>query len=179
MGEKMGFPSGGLYAELRALAYALMRRENRRHTLSPTDLFHEAYVRLRPRIEENFEELRNTKALFIVTMRRILIDHARRRISREKALRGAGLDPQRFSDFLDANGGELRKAQRLLLLEEALETFYPSFPEHAKVVENRFFQRMTIPQCATALGISEATVQRRWEASEMWLIDKIRELEQR
>jgi len=175
----MGFPSGGLYGELRALAYALMRRENRRHTLSPTDLFHEAYVRLRPRIEDSFEELRSTKALFIVTMRRILIDHARRRISREKALRVAGLDPQMFSDFLDTNGGELRKAKRILLLEEALETFYTSFPDHAEVVEKRFFQRMTIPQCAIALGISEATVQRRSEASAIWLSGKVRELEQR
>ena len=75
-----------IYSELKTLARAYMRRERRNHTLSPTDLFHEAYCRVYPRITHGSERIHEVRAMFAVTMRRVLIDHARKRTRRQRIL---------------------------------------------------------------------------------------------
>ena len=174
----MDQPTQGFYQELRTIAYSLIRREYRLHTLSPTDLFHEAYVRVGARMHGLASEFRSTKALFIITMRRILIDHARRRLARERALRNCLLNGGKFLEAIDLCPEGTSKASQLVSLDEALALFANEFPLHAKVVESRFFGGMTIPECAEHLGKSEATVQRRWEFSKAWLNSKIVELGQ-
>jgi RNA polymerase sigma factor (TIGR02999 family) len=171
-------PTQGFYQELRSIAYSLIRREYRRHTLSPTDLFHEAYVRLGARMHGLARELRSTKALFIITMRRILIDHARRRLARERALRNCLLNGGKFLESIEISPEGASKASQLVLLEEALILFAKEYPSHAKVVESKYFGGMTIPECAEHLGKSESTIQRRWEFSRAWLNAKIIELGQ-
>jgi RNA polymerase sigma factor (TIGR02999 family) len=174
----MDQPTQGFYQELRTIAYSLIRREYRRHTLSPTDLFHEAYVRLGARMHGLARELRSTKALFIITMRRILIDHARRRLARERALRNCLLNGGKFLESIEISPEGASKASQLVLLEEALILFAKEYPSHAKVVESKYFGGMTIPECAEHLGKSESTIQRRWEFSRAWLNAKIIELGQ-
>ena len=174
----MDQPTQGFYQELRTIAYSLIRREYRRHTLSPTDLFHEAYVRLGARMHGLARELRSTKALFIITMRRILIDHARRRLARERALRNCLLNGGKFLESIEISPEGASKASQLVLLEEALILFAKEYPSHAKVVESKYFGGMTIPECAEHLGKSESTIQRRWEFSRAWLNAKIIELDQ-
>ncbi|MFM2217755.1 MAG: hypothetical protein RL240_2073 [Planctomycetota bacterium] len=169
-------PTQGFYQELRSIAYSLIRREYRRHTLSPTDLFHEAYVRLGARMHGLAKEMRSTKALFIITMRRILIDHARRRLARERALRNCLLNGGKFLEAIDLFPPGESKASQLVLLEEAMILFAKEYPSHAKVVESKYFGGMTIPECADHLGKSESTIQRRWDFSRAWLNAKIIDL---
>lgn len=165
-----------IYSELKTLARAYMRRERRNHTLSPTDLFHEAYCRVYPRISHGVERIHEVRAMFAVTMRRVLIDHARKRTRRQRILFPVCMSVEECLNPTDL-GPDHHELELLELLNRALEAMVEKYPAHAKIVELKVFGGETIQSCAELLGISEATVQRRWRFSKAWLIREIKRIE--
>lgn len=151
-----------LYAEMRRLARALMRRERPGATLQPTALVHEAYLRL-ARGSGDWRSRAHFMGAAARAMRRILIEHARRR-SRLK--RGGGRDRVTFTD------GTLRheaRPEELLALDAALEDLRLRDAAMAQVVELRYFGGLTVEETAEVMGASERTVHRSWAAARAWL----------
>ncbi len=154
-----------VYADLHRQAIAAMRRENPGHTLQPTALVHEAYLRL---VDQRVP-WRNRAQFFGIAaqvMRRILIDHARERHADK---RGAGAQPVTLSavDAQPAPGSD--ESVDVLALHEALERLSALDPKQAQLVELRYFGGMTIEETAEVLGISPATVKREWAIARAWL----------
>lgn len=152
-----------LYRELHGLAQAFMRRERHDHTLQPTALVHEAFLRL---VRQERVQWHNREQFFAVAarvMRRILVDHARR-VQAEK--RGGDLQTIAIEDA-DVAAGE--QQVDLLALDDALERLAELDPQQARIVELRFFAVLTIAETAAVLHISPATVKRRWDSARAWL----------
>jgi len=148
-----------LYADLRALARRRLAEERRDHTLAPTSLVHELFLRL-DRVSMDCEDRRDYLALAAAVMKRILIDSARRRLFRE-ALSRDGQEPEL--------GPHAALEQRVLSLECALERLERVDPELARVVELRFFLGLEVEAVASTLGISSASVQRYWRSARAFL----------
>ena len=152
-----------VYDELKILARTYMRRERNNLTLEPTALVHEAYVRL---VAEGGVSSRNRAQFFGIAarlMRHILVDHARRR---RAAKRGGH---QYKISFSKAERIGVSPDVDLLALDDALNEFATTHPEHSRVVELRFFGGLTIEETAEALGLSHATVEREWKFARAWL----------
>ena len=156
-----------LYDELHRLAEAYLRREDPGHTLQPTALLHEAYLRL---IDQRRVDWRNRAQFLGVAagiMRRILVDHAR---SRAALKRGSGAEPVSLS-LVEAPSG--RPEVELIALEQALERLTALDPRKVKVVELKFFGGLTAQEIAEVLQISDATVEREWTFARAWLYKAI------
>ena len=153
-----------LYDELRDLARAHLRRERTGHTLSTTALVNEAYLRLAGQTGLAGADRQRFFAAASGAMRRVLVDHARRR---SRAKRGGGEVPASLDDaepFLsDA------EADELLALDDALERLEVVNPRGTAVVQHRFFAGLSLSETAEVLGISVKTVQREWLAARAWL----------
>lgn len=157
-----------VYKELRALAAYQLRKERRGHTLQPTALVHEAYVRL---IEQQSVDWQGRTHFFRVAarqIRRVLVDHARGR-NRQKR------DGQLLRVTLDEGMASPGPDVDLLGLDEALNKLDASSPEDRRIVELKFFAGLTEGEIAELTGMSERTVRRRWNFARAWLF---RELEQ-
>jgi RNA polymerase sigma factor (TIGR02999 family) len=163
-----------LYDELRAVARRDLAGERVNHTLQPTALVNEAWMRLFPDSEKKgddekpgqvngFENRAHFFAAASTAIRRVLADHARRRQA-EKRGGALGRVPLEEVDV----GGPVR-SEDVLALDEALERLAVFAPEQARIVEMRFFGGMTTPELARALSISESTVQRHWRLARAWL----------
>jgi RNA polymerase sigma factor (TIGR02999 family) len=156
-----------LYAELHRLATHYISQEATGHTLQPTALVHEAYLRL---IDQRRVDWRN-RAQFVGLaanmMRRILVNHARDRSARK---RGGGAQPVSLSLVESPSG---RPDVELIALDEALERLAAADPRKARVVELKFFGGLTIEEIAEVLQISGATVEREWSFARAWLYDAI------
>jgi RNA polymerase sigma factor (TIGR02999 family) len=152
-----------LYEELRALARNEMARERPGHTLQPTALVHEAYLRLIGEQGASFENRRHFYGAAARAIRRVLVDHARRR-GRQK--RGGDVQRTQFDDALAV--APLRD-ERLIALDEALEGLAAQDPGKARLVELRFFGGFTLDEAARALGVSESKVVRDWRVARAWL----------
>jgi RNA polymerase sigma factor (TIGR02999 family) len=149
-----------VYSELRALARAKMAREQPGHTLQPTALVHEAWLRLG---EARFENRAHFFGAASEAMRRILIERARRKLA---ARRGAG------ADHVDAGDIEIAapsKDEELLAVHEALEALAVHDARKAELVKLRYFVGLTIEQAAEVLGISVPTAKRDWTYARAWL----------
>lgn len=155
-----------VYGELRRLAARYFARESPGHTLQPTSLVHEVYFRLLTQRKIGFENRAQFFAGAAVLMRRVLVDHARRRCS---AKRGGGAPRIGLEDLeaLPALPGAWPR--ELDAMDGALEELAKVDRELARVVELRFFAGCTDPEIATALGVSERTVSRRWRTARAWL----------
>jgi len=151
-----------VYQELRKLARAYLRAERPEHTLQPTALVNEAYLRLVDQKNVNWRSRGHFFGIAAQIMRRILVDHARKRQS-EKRGGGEALIP-----FDDAKGGPA-KARELVALDDALTDFAAIDPRSAKIVELRQFGGLSIDETADVLDISPATVKRDWTAAKAWL----------
>ena len=151
-----------LYQELHALAGAYMRAERTGHTLQTTALVHEAYLRLGGR-EGMWEDENHFLRTAARTMRRVLIDHARRKRAAKKggAWKREPLD--RVVETLE------NSAEDLLGMDEALDQLSSTDPRLARVVEFRFFCGFTVEETARALGISKTTVKEDWTLAKAWL----------
>jgi RNA polymerase sigma factor (TIGR02999 family) len=150
-----------VYEELRRLAAAHLRSERSDHTLQPTALVHEAYLRL---ADQRSVEWANRAHFFSIAariMRRILVDHARRK----KALKreGAALRITLAEASAEDRGPEL------LALDTALTSLEALDPRQARIVELRFFGGLSVEETAEATGISTATVKREWRTARAWL----------
>ena len=157
-----------VYAELRKLAAHKMASEASGHTLQPTALVHEAWLRLVGDECTRFENRAHFFAVAAESMRRILIDSARRKAAQK---RGRGLERVALDDLDIAVKAD---DTTLLRIDEALDKLAQEDPPSAKLVKLRFFAGLTNEQAAQALGISERTAKRHWAYAKAWLYDLIR-----
>jgi RNA polymerase sigma-70 factor, ECF subfamily len=157
-----------VYGELRSLAARAMRGERRCHTLQPTALVHEAWLRLMRDTAPEIQSRAHFFALAAGAMRRVLIDHARRRSADKRA---AGEPIPEAS--MDAGGGA--EDDYLAGLGEALEELELREPKLVRLVELRFFAGFTVEETAEILGVSARTVKRDWSFARGWLYRRIRE----
>ncbi|HEX5216307.1 MAG TPA: sigma-70 family RNA polymerase sigma factor [Vicinamibacterales bacterium] len=152
-----------VYGELRRLAASYLRRERPGHTLQPTALVHEAYVRLLDQRQIDWCNRAQFVGLAAVMMRRILVNHARDRIA-EKRGGGAQHVPLTL-----AGEGIGAVEVNLLDLHEALTRLSETDPRKGQIVELKFFGGMTTEEIAAALSVSTATVERDWKFARAWL----------
>ena len=153
-----------IYAELRRMASARMRRERRGHTLQATALVHEVYLRMTGGQQAEWQNRAHFFAIAAHTMRQILLDHARHR----QAAKRGGSDNRRVN--IDA---ELliapEKLEDVLALDEALERLEELEPRQARQVELRFFAGMSVEEAAEVMGMSQITLKRDWRSAKAWL----------
>lgn len=157
-----------IYDELKIVARAQLTREQTGHTLGPTALVHEAYVRMADREKLVPEDRRHFFAIAAQTMRRILIDHAR---SRKRVKRGSGQIAVSLEE-VDALMTE-NAADELIALDDALDRLAAVNARAAQVVERRFFGGLSLEQTGESLGVSLKTVQRDWLLARAWLRKEI------
>ncbi len=156
-----------VYEELRARARHYLRREHRGHTLQTTELVHEAYLRLVDQKNVRWQNRAHFYAIAAQLMRRILVDHARRR----RAARRGGLGLRLSLDRAVALPE--RPEVDILAIDGALKSLAALDPQQSRIVELRFFGALTIEETAEALGVSPATVKRNWTMAKAWLHHKI------
>ncbi len=152
-----------VYDELRRLAGGYMRRERSDHTLQPTALVHEAYLKLVEQRSVDWQGRAHFFGIAAQMMRRILIDHARGHL-REK--RGAG---EKAVPLDEALVFAPEKSWELVKIDQSLERLAKLDPRQSKIVELRFFGGLTVEQIAEVLGISPKTVKRDWSMAKAWL----------
>ena len=152
-----------VYDDLRGRAAAVMRPERRDHTLSPTALVNEAYLRLVDQSLPLFESRRHFFGVAARVMRQVLIDHAR---ARKAAKRNAGREPVPLDDAVVASE---ERTEDLLALDAALDGLARHDPDKARLVELRYFTGLTIEETAELLDTSPATVKRDWALARAWL----------
>ena len=152
-----------VYGELRALAAHQLRREPDGHTLSPTALVHEAYVRLVGYTRMEWTGRGHFMAVAATAMRRVLVEHARGHgtAKRGGALRRVPIDAVEL--------GTAERSELLLALDEALDRLAALDVRQARVVECRFFGGLTEEETAEALGVALRTVKRDWAKARSWL----------
>ena len=150
-----------VYEELRRLAAARMASENRGHTLDPTALVHEAYLRLIG--EQRYDGRGHFFAAAAEAMRRVLVNHAR---DRARLKRGGG---RKRVDLDRLTGPAAATDDDLLELDAALDRLAGEFPEAAELVKLRFFAGMTLGEAAEALGLPRRTADRHWAFARAWL----------
>jgi RNA polymerase sigma factor (TIGR02999 family) len=157
-----------VYSELHRLAGAYLRRERPGHTLQPTALVNEAYLRL---VDQKNARWQNRAQFFGVAaqlMRRILVDHARQ----HQAAKRGGSDLRRLS-ITSAEPVANKSELDLLALHEALEELTKIDPQQGRVVELKFFGGLSIEETAEVMGIGHATVERDWKMARAWLRRKL------
>jgi len=155
-----------VYGELRRIAEAYLRRESPGHTLQPTALVHEAYLRL---VHQSPAEMRTRTHFFGIAaqlMRQILVDHARH----HQAAKRAGGRRVSLSETVALSDG---RAADLLSLHEAMEELEKIDARKTQVVELRFFGGLSIEETAEALDLSVATVHREIKMAETWLYQRL------
>lgn len=158
-----------LYEQLRQIAARHLRHERADHTLQPTALVHEAYVRL---IHGGTNPVWNDRVHFLAAastvMRRILVDHARRRTA---AKRGGKQHADELDDWMIAVN---HPPERILAVDQALTLLAQSNPRAARLVELKFFAGLTDQEAAATLGVSERTVKRDWQDAKAQLYRTLR-----
>lgn len=154
-----------VYDKLRALAARYLREESGGHTLQPTALVHEAYLRLGGRLEE-FESHLHYIHTAAKVMRQVLADHAKAR----RAIKRGGDRVREDLTLVSLPAGNGRaSAIDILALEEALERLAQLEPRHAQIVELRFFGGLTNAEVAQLLDCSVSTVEKNWRTARAWL----------
>jgi RNA polymerase sigma-70 factor, ECF subfamily len=152
-----------VYGELHRLAAHYLQRERPGHTLQPTALVHEAFLRLIDRPEMSWQNRAHFIGVAAQAMRRILVDYARER-------RAAKRDGGRVKVTLDESlGASNERTFDVLAIDEALSRLTRKYPRHGQIVELRFFGGFTVEEIAEALGIAPATVKRQWILARAWL----------
>ncbi len=152
-----------LYPELRRLAGSLMRRERADHTLQPTALVGEAFIRLVDQTKTDWKDRAHFLGIAARVMRQVLVDHARRHAA---AKRGAGVQRVTFDDAVDARG---ERAADLLVINDALDRLAALDERGARVVEMRVFGGLSVEEIAHVLGVSKRTVDADWAMARLWL----------
>ncbi len=156
-----------VYKELRRLAGHCLRAERCGHTLQPTALVHEAFLRLVGQDRANWQNREQFLGVAAQIMRRILVDYARRRKAWKRG-EAVTLDEERFEP--DASAW---RSEEILAVDEALERLAELDPQQARLVEMRYFGGLSVEESAAALGISERTAMRDWAMSKVWLRNQL------
>jgi RNA polymerase sigma factor (TIGR02999 family) len=158
---------GLVYADLRSRAAAQLRRERRDHTLQPTALAHEAFVRLADQRMVRWQSRTHFLALASRIMRRVLVDYARARAAAKRpddALRVV------FPDELVIDSQPI---EELLILDDALTELARIDPRQGCIVEHRYFGGLSEQETAEVLAISRSTVAREWRSARAWLLHRM------
>lgn len=150
--------------ELRRLAGQYLGRERQGHTLQPTALVNEAYLRLVDLNRIQWQDRAHFFAMAARTMRRILVDHAR---ARDNDKRGGGTPKVSLEEAMDVS---LESDVHLAELDDALSRLETAHPRKAQVIELRFFTGLTVEETAAALQVSIDTVKRDWRFAKLWLL---------
>jgi RNA polymerase sigma-70 factor (ECF subfamily) len=153
-----------LYRELRRLAEAAMRAERANHTLQPTALVHEAYLRLAGD-QGRFDSRAHFLGVAASAMRRVLVDHARGRNAHK---RGSGATLVTLDDVEDLPQPVAEDVD-LVVLDDALSRLAALDARQGQIVELRFFGGLSVEETAAVVGVSERTVKRDWQMSRAWL----------
>lgn len=158
-----------VYDELRRLAVRYLRHERPNHTLQPTALINEAYLRLVDQQKVQWEGRAQFYGLAARVMRNILVDHAR---NHQAAKRGG----QQFRVSLDVDhrAGDAKAPIEFIAVHEALERLDEIDPLKAKIVELRFFGGLSIEEAAEVLHVGHATVERDWKMAKAWLARELK-----
>ena len=158
-----------VYTELRRVAAAKMARESSQHTLQPTALVHEAWLRLGADRQPEWQNRAHFFAAAAETMRRILIDNARHR----RAVRHGGGQVRLNVDELEiASASE--KDDQMVAVSEALAKFAAEDPRKAELVKLRYFGGLTLEQAAAALDIPQGTAKRWWTYARAWFFRELK-----
>lgn len=158
-----------VYDELRRLANHYLARERPDHTLQPTALVHEAYLRL---VETKHRDFRSRAYFFGVAsklMRRVLVDHARKHRAEK---RGGGFTKISLDEAIDLPD---RQELDLVALDDALDTLAAIDPRQSRMVELKFFGGLSVDEMAEVLGVSAATIKRDWTWARTWLYREIKQ----
>jgi RNA polymerase sigma factor (TIGR02999 family) len=158
-----------VYSELRRIARKILAGQRQNHTLQSTALVHEAYLRLAGSNSIGWQDRVHFFSLAAQLMRRILVDHTRRRLAKKRG-------GENVTVVLDENmalSGE--RELDLLALDDALNELAAIDQRQSRVVELRFFAGLSIEDTSLALQISPATVKREWATAKLWLLSKMRQ----
>jgi RNA polymerase sigma-70 factor (ECF subfamily) len=161
-----------VYDEFREMAAMYLRQEPAGHTLQPTALVHEAFIRLIDQSHVDWKGRTHFLAIGAKAMRRILVDHARQR---RRAKRGGGRQRISFDEQIMLSP---QHDEDLLSVDELLADLEDIDPRQAKIVELRFFGGMTSAEVAEYLGVSKSTVDREWRIVRAWLRKQLSEDDQ-
>jgi RNA polymerase sigma factor (TIGR02999 family) len=152
-----------VYDDLRLLAAGYLRRERRGHTLQPTALVHESFCRLVDQSPCSPRDRRHFFALAARAMRRVLVEHARKRRAAKRGGVGVAVPLEACRDLASD------RSAYVVALDEALADLAQLDERQARIVELRFFGGLSIDDTADVLGISHATVEREWRVAKAWL----------
>jgi RNA polymerase sigma factor (TIGR02999 family) len=156
-----------VYDELRRLAEAYMRQESKSHTLQPTALVHEAYLRLIDQQQVQWQNRAHFVGVAAQMMRRILVDHARRRRSAKRESSRCRVTLDKAMDF------SKEQEVDLVALDDALTSLAAVDPQKERIVELRFFGGLNIAETAEVLGVSPSTIDRQWRLTRAWLYNQL------
>lgn len=152
-----------VYDELRHMAGGFLRGEREGHLLQPTALVHELYLRMVDQDRAQWQDRSHFFAVAAKMMRRILVDHARKRIAEK---RGGGAEHVPIEEALDHPA---QSSRTILAVDEALTRFAAFDPERSRIVELRYFAGLDLEEIAELLQVSRTTVKRHWTVARMWL----------
>jgi RNA polymerase sigma-70 factor (ECF subfamily) len=156
-----------MYTELHRLASAYMRRERQDHTLQPTALINEAYLRLAGD-DVDWQNREHFIGVAARVMRRVLVDYAR---AHKAEMRGGGLKRVELEEGIAISK---ERSEEVLSLDEALSRLMELNPRQARVVELRYFGGLSVEQVGSILGIAPRSVKRDWALARIWLFQQLR-----
>ncbi len=160
-----------IYRELRQISENQLRRSGPAMTLGPTEVLHEAYLRLADQKSSDWRNRAHFFALAATVVRRVLLDHARHRLAaRRDRRREVKLEPEHHGHLMSED-----RADELLQLDEALSALASVDGRRARVVELRYFGGLTVEETADVLGVGTATVKRDWALARAWLRARIQD----
>lgn len=158
-----------IYSELKKIANNYLRKERAGHTLQPTALVHEAYLKLIDVTRIDWQNRAHFLAMASTMMRQILVDHARLHRANK---RGSGRENESLEDQLNIVAD--KKQMDLIRLDEALNEFEKFDPVKSRLVELRYFGGLSVEETAGVLGVSGITVKRHWQIAKAWLAAEIK-----
>ena len=156
-----------VYDELRNLAASYLRRERPNHTLQPTALVHEAWLKLIGDSQINLQNRAHFFGIAAQVMRRVLVDHARRQTADK---RGGEVLKLSLDENIDA---AQERAVELIALDDAMTELATFDPQKSRIVELRFFGGLSVEETADLLGVSAVTVKRQWRLAKAWLYGRV------
>ena len=156
-----------VYDELRKLAAKYLRREREGHTLQPTALVHEAYLRLIDQTQVRWQNRAHFFGVAAQMMRRILVDHAR---THNAEKRGGEFQLLSLDENIDVSA---TPAADLVALDDALNRLAAIDEQKSRIVELRFFGGLSVEETAEVLGVSAPTIKRQWRMAKAWLYGQV------